>query len=85
MRFYRLATEDDFKKPFTYRLDFFDKSLPREVEQLIEEGHFNKAVSELKQEIGLGLLDCKRYCEQYRAFAQAKKDFYNGIPVYTDY
>jgi hypothetical protein len=85
VNFYRLATEDDFNKRFEIILGHFEKHLPLEVEQLIETDQFNKAVSKLQELRGFGLANCKVYCLRYRSFVSAKKDFYSGKPVYTDY
>ena len=82
--FYRLATTSDFET-YEVPMDHFDKTLPREVEILVEEGDMRNAVQRLRELKGIGIHDCNRYCQIYRKFLKAKQDFENGINVYTEY
>lgn len=82
--YYRLATEKDFER-YEIPMNHFESQLPREVEILVEEGDLRKASSLLQQRNGLGIHDCHRYCKMYQTFLRAKKDFENGINVYTEY
>ncbi|MFF2531472.1 hypothetical protein ACFVS2_21430 [Brevibacillus sp. NPDC058079] len=78
MKFYRPVTEEDF----TIR---YENNLPVEVTELIEKGQVIEAKVILRQNYSLGLPECKRYCSAYQAFLSAKKDFYDGKPVFTEY
>jgi hypothetical protein len=85
VKFYRLATEDDFNKRCEIEIGHFEHYLPSEVEKLIEEDQFNKAVSKLRELRGFGIESCKIICQEYKGFINAKRDFNNGKSVYTDY
>ena len=85
MQFYRPATKEDFDKGYVVNLSHFERTLPKEIELLIESGETNKAINVLRQQRGYGIRDCKNYCETYAKFLQAKKDFLSGKPVFVVY
>lgn len=85
MKFYRLATEEDFKQSFDNYFYPYKIQIPNRVAEELKKGKMRRAASILREATGLRLQECIPFCEEYGAFLKAKEDFENGLPVYTDY
>lgn len=83
MIFYRPATEEDFK---TYEVEFRGyRYMDDATKKLIECGEFIKAVNNIRNMYGFGLVESRKYCKIYETFVKAKEDFKQGKPVYVPY
>ena len=81
MRFYRLATIEDLEKAEKDHVD-----LPQEAKDIIRfEGDIGKSYRWLYKNYGYSMQQAKKECNAYSAYLQARQDFLNGCPVYTDY
>ncbi|MGN5651008.1 hypothetical protein [Bacillus sp. Brlt_9] len=85
MKFYRLATEEDFKQSYENYFYPYVIQIPDSVVEELKKGEIRRAAGILKEATKLRLQECIPFCEEYGAFLRAKEDFENGKPVYTDY
>lgn len=85
MKFYRLATAEDFKQSFDNYFYPYAIKIPIGVTEELKKGEIRRAASILREATGLRIQECIPFCEEYGAFLKAKEDFENGKRVYTDY
>lgn len=77
MSFYRPAKAEDFQKP--------PYPLPPAAARELEGGQRYKAIAILRNEHSMGLHDAHKVCDAFASFIQAKRDFEDGKPVFTEY
>lgn len=83
MKFFRPATAEDFKD---FEVEFNNHhSMDAETKSFIERGDIRRAINNLRLKYGFGLAEAKKYCKQYQAFAEAHRDFRQGLSVYVSY
>lgn len=83
MSFYRPATADDFED-FDVEYSNFSH-MDNWTRKKIEEGDIPYAIKAIRQQTGIGLVECRKYCLKYQAYAFAKRDFEEGKPVFVAY
>lgn len=83
MSFYRPATTDDFEDVEIEYSNYRD--MDDETKKLIEQGEISKAMNDISNKYGMGLVECRKYCLSYKAYLFAKSDFEQGKPVFVAY
>lgn len=83
MSFYRPATEDDFQDVEIEYSNY--REMDEDTKKLIEQDEISKAMNNIRNMYGMGLMECRNYCLKYQAYLTAKSDFEKGKPVFVAY
>jgi len=81
--FFRPATKDDFTG-YDIQYDHF-RYMSDEVKALIEKDDDRSALQQFRSETGRGFNELKKYCEEYKKYISAKRDFEDGKQVFVSY